>query len=47
LTPADLSQPSCRYGDTVLAHYARAAEKGVMPLVCVLAGLVAFLVLVR
>ncbi len=27
LTPADMSQPSCRYCGTVFAHYARAAEK--------------------
>jgi hypothetical protein len=27
LTPADMSQPNCRYCGTVLAHYARAAEK--------------------
>jgi hypothetical protein len=27
LTPADLSQPACRYCGTVFAHYARAAEK--------------------
>jgi hypothetical protein len=27
LTPADMSQPTCRYCGTVLAHYARAAEK--------------------
>lgn len=27
LTAADMSQPTCRYCGTVLAHYARAAEK--------------------
>jgi hypothetical protein len=27
LTPADLSQPACRHCGTVLAHYARAAER--------------------
>jgi hypothetical protein len=27
LTPADMSQPTCRYCGTVLGHYARAAEK--------------------
>lgn len=27
LTPADMSQPACRHCGTVLAHYARAAEK--------------------